>query len=175
MIPTYRSLLLFVIRRVHLNMTKKIDRQRIPRFVGSCCFLGLTLIGIVFISNDQQVSPFFGSLALLAYSLLSSILIVGITSRLYRHHELKKLKFDLASLILLTVLLALPFGLSNTLWEHFMLDYSAEMKDNKTMVLLFLPAAAAFLFLPIFFVTEALLSWCTLAIQTYRSTDHANP
>ena len=90
-------------------------------------------------------------------------------------HKLKKLKFDLASLILLTVLLALPFGLSNTLWEHFMLDYSAEMKDNKTIVLLFLTAAAAFLFLPIFFVTEALLSWCTLAIQTYRSTDRANP
>ncbi|MDB2526507.1 hypothetical protein N9X53_07465 [Mariniblastus sp.] len=56
-----------------------------------------------------------------------------------------------------------------------MLDYSAEMKNNKTMVLLFLTAAAAFLFLPIFFVTEALLSWCTLAIQTYRSTDRANP
>ena len=146
-------------------MSYRRDRERIPRFAGSCFFVGLGFFGIELASREQSVSPLLGFSVFTGFLVLSAILIATIVSRLYLQHEIRRLKFDIANLMLLTVLIALPFMLSNAFWECFHLGHVDEIKNDKTTVLLVLTCAAVFLLFPIFFITEALLSWYALLFR----------
>jgi len=146
-------------------MSYQADRNRIPRVVGSSFFLCLSFNGIMLVSREQNISPLLGLVIFSAFLLVSAILMTTIISRLYLQHEIRRLKFDLGNMILLTTLIALPLALSNTLWEIFGLDFVEDIKNHKTAVLLFVTAAGAFLLFPVLFVTEALISWYVLLFR----------
>ena len=59
-------------------------------------------------------------------------------------HGVRKFKLDLANLILLLSLMSLPLAVSNAFWEIFEMDKMVEMKENKTLFLLFLTFIATF-------------------------------
>ena len=140
-------------------MSYQPDRMRLPRFLGSCFLVGLGFLGIASVSREQSVSAVIPLSSYLAFLVFSSILITTIVARIYRQHEIRRLNFDLANLILLTVLIALPFAVSNALCEQFQLNNIERIGNDKIVVLLMLTGWAAFLLFPVFFITEALLSW----------------
>lgn len=146
-------------------MSYQPDRQRLPRVVGSCFLIGLGFAGIVTASRGRNVSASPALTIFAAFLIVSSLLITTVVYRLYLQHKVRRLNFDLANLMLLTVLIALPFAVSNALWGHFKLNEVAKIQENRTTLLLGLSCATAFLLLPVFFVTEALLSWYSLIFR----------
>ena len=111
------------------------------------------------ISRDRSIDASFGAIAFSVYLVLSAILITTVVSRLYNQHQLRLFRIDIANLILLTVLFALPFALANTMWVIYEPDHGGQVVTYKTTVLLILSGVAIFLLLPVFFVAEALLTW----------------
>ena len=77
------------------------DQGRIGRVFVSSFILGLTLFGIMVASREQGVLFFYGVAAFLCYAFLSSFLIAWIAGRLFRQHEVREFKFDMANMILI--------------------------------------------------------------------------
>ena len=143
-------------------MSYQPDRMRLPRVAGSCFLVVMGALGIVSVSREQDVSVVLSLTIFAAFLIVSSILITTIVSRIYRQHGISRPNFDLANLILLTILIALPFALANALWDHFQFSGVEKIQNDKTIVLLVMAGVAAFLLLPVFYITEALLSWGAL-------------
>ncbi len=141
---------------------------RISRVLGSTFCLGFVLAGIVGASRELQIPSLYGLVAFLGYAILSSFLIVLIVARLYRQHEVREIKFDMANLIFISVQLALPFALANAFWNIFQMELAEEIVEVKTRVILTMAGLAAFLLFPIFFLTEALLAWYNLFTKIQR-------
>ena len=144
------------------------DQGRIGRVFVSSFILGLTLFGIMVASREQGVLFFYGVAAFLCYAFLSSFLIAWIAGRLFRQHEVREFKFDMANMILISVQLALPFAFANALWEIFQMELNEWASDARIRVLIVLAGIAAFLLLPIFYLTEAFLVWYSRFSKTKR-------
>ena len=156
-------------------MSYQSDYQRVPRVLGSVFFIGMGCLGIVVISDNQKVSSFLGIALFAAFLIIGSCLLMAIASRLYRQHGINRPNFDLTAIMLLTVLVASPFGISNVLWEHFQLDQIQEIRGDKTSVLLMFTGVSAFLLIPVLFLTEALLSWYTLLFRSGKPNSKHKP
>jgi hypothetical protein len=144
-----------------MNVAYQPDGQRIPRFLGSCFWIGLGFAAIETADKPNE-SRTLAALLYSIYLISCAILMVAIISRLYRQHEIRRMRFDLANLILVTTLIALPFAISNIFWEMFGLDHVKELANDKTNVLIIGAGILAFLMFPVFFVVEAILSWASL-------------
>ncbi|MDB4766703.1 hypothetical protein OAG71_03335 [bacterium] len=147
-------------------MSNSSDGHRIPRVAGSCIFIGVASLGIVNTSREQGVSAVFPLTIFAAFLIISSLLIATIVYRLYIQHEVRRIKFDLVNLMLLTVLITLPFAISNALWQHFRVDQVEDLRIYKTTVLLAMTGVGGFLLFPVFLITEALLSWYNLLFRS---------
>jgi hypothetical protein len=147
-----------------MSSTYHPDGHRIPRFLGSCFFISLGFVAIDRASEEQNVSPTVAAILYLAYLIGCAILITSIISRLYQQHGIRRMRFDLANLILVTTLIALPFAISSTYWELFGLDHIEEIATGKIELLMIGTGVLAFLMFPVFFVIEAILSWASLML-----------
>ena len=95
------------------NLIDESTRTRWLRFVGSSFIVGLPAIGMYLASVQENIS-WFWPLAIYAFYILSvGLLLALISARLYRQHQLRKLKIDVASMILVTTLIAIPLGFAN--------------------------------------------------------------
>lgn len=141
-----------------LNPDNVADR-RISRVIASSLILGFVVYGIVAASREQSIPPLYGITAFCGYAILSSFLMTWIVARLYRQHGIRQMKFDLANMILLSALIALPFAASNMFWDLLKIGLVKRMAEDKTLVLLLLTGGAGVLLLPILFITEALFAW----------------
>ena len=145
-----------------------LDAGRVPRVLGSLFILGFVVFGIVVASQEQGVPAQYGITAFFCYAILSSLLISSVAARLYRQHKVREMKFDMASLILISVQIALPFAFANVFWCLLQMEFVEGVGQAKTTVLLVLAGLAVFLLFPIFFLTEACLSWYSLYVKTQR-------
>lgn len=144
-----------------MNIANQSDRRRLPRFVGSCLLIGLGFVAIT-ASIVQDDSRILATVLYLAYLITCAILITTIISRLYQQHELRRMRFDLTNLILITTLIALPFGVSNIFWVMMQLDGLEELANAKTWILIMWSGFLTLLMFPVFFFVEAMLSWALL-------------
>ena len=147
-------------------MISSPNKYRITRVAGSCIFIYLASLGIVTTSREQGVSATFPLAISATFMIVSALLIMAIVFRLYIQHEVRRIKFDLVNLMLLTVLITLPFAISNAFWQHFQLNQIENLRNHKTSVLLAIAGAGAFLLFPVFLITEAFLSWYALLLRT---------
>ncbi len=157
-----------------MNAAYQPDRQRLPRFLGSCFLIGLGYFAIGASSNQENGARILATILYSAYLVGCAILIATIVARLYQHHEIRRMTFDLVNLILVTTLIALPFALASTFWGLFGLDQVQELTKDKTKVLIILTGLLAFLMFPVFFVVEAIVSWASLIFgkaQTFRDKE----
>ena len=146
-----------------------VNDERPGRVIASPLLILWVISIVVSICRDQSVPALYGILPIFCYVVVSGFLMTWIASRLYRLHGVREFKLDLANLILLSILIALPLSVSSVFWEIFEMEKMVEMKENKTLFLLLLTFIAAFFQLPIFFLTEAVISWWS---RTFKSRDH---
>lgn len=140
-------------------MNDSVDEGRFRRFFSSCGLILLALFFVFQAAIERGISPTLALIAPTAYLLASSVLIAAIMGRLYAQHEIRKLKFDLLVIVLTTFLAALPFALSNILWNVYELQNVPALQENKTIFTCVISAIAIFLLFPLLFVTEALVAW----------------
>lgn len=150
----------------------RAGRGRLTRVAVAVCVLVFVSFWMVAAALMQAVSPILVMVAFLGYLLVGAILIAMIASRLYRHHKMRKLKFDLANIILITTLLALPFGAANAFWEIFQLQLVDEAQADKALILLMFSAIAAYLLFPVVLLTEALLVWSAKLFTKSKRESH---
>lgn len=149
-----------------------LANKRFLRVVASLFLLGAVVYGIVSVARERSVSPQYCVAIFCCYALFSSFLITWIVARLYRQHEFREMKFDLASLILLSVLIALPFAAANIFWDMFRMGQINGISEDKPLFLLLMTSGAAFLLFPIFLLTEALLSLSNTYLNHRNSSSH---
>ena len=149
-------------------MPYQYDRQRLPRVLASCMLIGFGFVGIILASKEQSISPLPGILIFSGYLYLAGVLITKIISRLHRQHEIRKFKFDLANLVMLSALIALPFGLASAFAELFKIGSAPEFGFEKQYVLLVLSGMAFCLMAPVFFIAEAVVSIYSLFLSKSR-------
>ena len=139
---------------------------RAGRMIASTLLLVWVIYCVVVASRGQSISPLYGIAAILIYVVLSGGLMAWIASRLYRQHGVRQFKFDVANMILLSVLISLPLAVSNAFWEIFKVQEIAGMKDDKTLFFLLVTAVAGFFLFPILMLTEGVLSWWSRRLRT---------
>lgn len=140
------------------------DKHRTTRFVGSiiCLMLICTIIGAMGLSLKTGLPIAIGFY--FAYLLTASCLLSWLATRLFRQHEMRKLKFDIGSMIILTTMIALPLGF-NSVFQTLARDLD---RETHGLMLIFLPILLYFSLFPILLVLEALLVW---TIQLRKKTD----
>jgi hypothetical protein len=148
-------------------MTEKCeaDSQRIPRLIGSLLFIGLGLTGIAMACDAHDVSPFFPLTVFVGFLIVSAVLIALIAGRLYAQHELRRFKFDIANLILITTLVSLPLAVAGIFWNLIEPNIGDQFKNDGMWSTMVITGVLFFLMFPVFFITEALLSWCRKLAQ----------
>ncbi len=144
------------------SMNDSVDQNRMGRFVFSGGMILWALFAVWKTAANQGISPVVALIGPIAYLVVASTLIALITGRLYAQHGIRKLKFDLGVIILVTFLAALPFALSNSIWHVYDLEQVSSIQANRTLFTCITSAIATFLLFPILIVTEALLAWFRL-------------
>ena len=151
------------------NTNLDIDRAahgRVFRVIVSRLLLGSASLGVAIAARffaigtegtSREVSPVLVMVGFFGYLIVGAILMATIAARLYSQHKVRELKFDLANIILITTLIALPFGASNAFIETFQPPHDTGPNEYKAQGILMFTTAAAILLLPVFFLTEALL------------------
>lgn len=145
-----------------MKPNNEAGERRILRVIASIIIIGFVVYGIVVAAGKQSVSASLGIAAFTGFAIFTGVLMSTILGRLYRQHEVREFRLDLANLILVSVLIAMPFAAANTVWEIFHMQNIDGATENKTAVLLVLAGIAAFLLFPILVLTEALLHWHSL-------------
>ena len=139
--------------------------HRTSRVIASSLIVGFVVYGIVNAAGEQSVSALRGIVAFAGFVIFTGLLMSTILGRLYRHHEIREFRLDLANLILISVLIAMPFAAANTVWEIFHMQNIDGATEFKTVAILVLAGVAAFLLFPILFLTEAVVHWYSLAVK----------
>lgn len=131
------------------------------RFVLCCMLFVQIFYWTISTTLKMNNSVLYALVILCVYLTASSILTTAISVRLYRQHKLGQAKFDVGSIILFVTLITLPFAAANATWEIFDLAFDNDLNRDKIFVLLYMTGGFAFLWLPLFYVTEAILHWGT--------------
>lgn len=103
------------------------------------------------------------------YILISAYLISSICSRLFGHHRLTAFRFDIATIILVTTLVALPFGYSKVSLQAMNYFSNSDIADDPILVYytqpFLLTGTYFFLWLPILSLTEFLFSNLSIIVN----------
>lgn len=94
--------------------------------------------------------------------MVSAVVITLIAGRLYTQHEIRRFRFDITSLGLVTTLMSLPFATGGIYWDLIAPTVGDEFKNDGMWVTLVITGALFFLMFPVFFIAEALLTWCRI-------------
>lgn len=137
------------------------DRQRRIRFIASATLLAFGGLSLQSVGNAIGIRSLTTVALYFAYLGASACLIAVLAGRLFRQHELRKLRFDIASAIILTTLVALPLGVVSAFQQIApMTNATLSQADLNGPVSLIISLVLYFLLLPIFIATESVLAWC---------------
>ena len=139
--------------------------RRLGAFICSLALLGLICSGMFHQIVERRVSPILPLSIVAAYFLVSGIIVTVICARLFSQHEFRRLRFDLANLMLLTTLLLLPLAAANALWGVFAVNGDEGAIRERPGIVLATTAGLVFSLYPFVIVMEAVLFWCS---ATYR-------
>ena len=142
-----------------MHEKSETDRGRLTRFLASLFFIGGGLAGILTACHSKGLSPLFPLSVFVVFIVASAIIIALIAGRLYAQHEIRRFKFDLANLVLITTLASLPFAAAGTFWNQIQKNSTIAIQDNAMSITIMIATALLFLMLPILLITEALLAW----------------
>ena len=108
------------------------------------------------ICRSNQV-PSIAAIAVLAmFLLIAAGLILMAIDRVFRLHEFRQYRIDLLTILVLTALTSLPLATANLLWRlSAPVDPAIDWPSNPPVIIYGL---LAFLFLPLLFIMEFLIS-----------------
>ena len=142
-----------------MTENNEADRGRLSRFLGSVFLIWLGLNGILSACLNQGVSPVFPLTVFVIFLVASAIIIALIAGRLYAQHEIRRFKFDIANLILITTLASLPFAAANIFWNQIEQSSTEPIKDDALWITIIIAAVLFFFMFPALFIAEALITW----------------
>jgi hypothetical protein len=136
------------------------DRQRTTRLASSAITLALIGTIVSVIGNSLNINLFVCISLFVGYLLIAASLMTVLAGRLFRQHGLRKLKFDISAMLILTTLIALPLGFSSAfqyLGENVTANISPE--ERNTVLTVVVSSLLYFSLFPILFAAEATLVW----------------
>lgn len=139
----------------------KADYGRVLRCVLSLFVLGFSLMVMIGVYGSQGLPPVVPPIVYLVFLIASAIVMTLILGRLYVQHELRRFNFDVANLLLMTVLVSLPFATAGIIWNLVEPIADADFKSSRTLIMFTTTGMLAFSLLPALLITEAILHWYT--------------
>ena len=134
--------------------------SRKTRFLASVMLLAMIGYAVSAIGLGLDINVFVTVGLYLAYIVVAAGLVTWLTGRLFRQHEMRKLKFDIGAIIILTTLIAMPLGFGSAfqqLANNVGKSISQDDLDGPMRVVI--ACMLYFSLVPILFATEALLVW----------------
>lgn len=148
--------------------TSDPNHGRLIRFVLSVGVLGLIVFALVAMQKSEGESPFIPVTVFLCYIGLTAAVITAMSGRLYAEHGLRRFRFDVANLLLLTVLTAMPFAAASGFWRLISATSNERLMDARLIIQGTITIAMFFLFVPILCVAEAVMTWSVLLRRRKR-------
>lgn len=137
-----------------------LDKRRPLTFIVSVSVLLMIAYAISGIGLSQGSAPLLMVGLYASFLIVASLLIAWLTGRLFRQHEMRKLKFDILTMIIVTTLIALPLGINSAIQQVAVWPENAPVSDeSRNGVKIVVVALMYFSLVPILFVTEALMVW----------------
>lgn len=97
-------------------MTDHSDGQRVPRFTAAVLYFLLSgTILAAFSIGPSAVQRSQAFLIYAGYLVAQGVLLVLLSRRLYRQHEMQRIRFDIGALMMVTAMFALPMGAMSAL------------------------------------------------------------
>lgn len=130
--------------------------------------LAVPIIGIRLACNEQHVSAFLPLAVYCLYTAGAAALLTMIALRLYTMHGVRRFVYDIAIWFMGAALVALPLGAAN-IFANWIAEVEANL-DARAIQTMRLTLAACFYFelIPVFFLTEAIMSLATLVVRKLR-------
>lgn len=137
-------------------MTDKSDSQRGPRFVAALLYFLLSGTLLAAFSSGPSAAHRGQTLIVYAgYLCAQGVLLILLSRRLYRQHEMQRMRFDIGSLMMVTALVAVPMGTMSALRN--VAPPLAQNGWSLVPVLVFCNLLISLL--PLVTCCEALMSW----------------
>ena len=136
------------------------DRQRTTRFAASAITLALIGTIVSVIGNSLNIDLFVCVALFVSYLLFAGYLVTLLAGRLFQQHGLRKLKFDISSMLILTTLIALPLGFSSA-FQHLgnNVAVNSSPEERNAVLMIVISSLLYFSLIPILFSAEASLVW----------------
>lgn len=135
--------------------------ERIKRLLGCALILFLPVALLVRASADNQIPNWKPLLLLALYLFVGGCLVAYIFGQLYKQHKLTKFRINLNVIFAITVAVILPIGVANLFWELFEFGTDPKLGSERIEIVLVSALGLALLYIPIFFMAEALFSVLT--------------
>ena len=146
------------------------NRKQKRRFVGA---IAMSCLLPYFIASDVPsfAASCWVTMASAIYMLIGGIAMVALLGRLYGKHEFSKPVFDIYSLLLIMVLIALPLGFGNFVLRSMGESTSVWSGSRKINVQIFYTGMAICLYLPTLFIADFCLAFLVRILSEKRLED----
>lgn len=164
------------------------ESQRPRRFRGGVIlliFIAMLLGGLGF--DALGIAWPITFLVFSVYLLIQSALMIWLVGLLFQQHEMKRYRFDIGGLLIITTMIALPLGAASALIRQAAPPTSAvaelpmegaelTRRNELTLINSVFAAALYFSLVPLLMVTEAALGWFVATRKRrLKMNQHDNP
>lgn len=138
--------------------TDPLAIYRTPRVISASFMLAGTALFIVSMCSIKKTDWVIPLAVYLGYLTVAGAMLTLIAGRLFRQHEFRKLKLDLATMLLLLTLLSLPLGVAN-FFVSMIAHQMGEKQNEITLATIPIIGCLFFQLIPVLLIAEALFAW----------------